>query len=299
MPEGPRQGRYAEPLSADEIRLASRSQWSGVAEGWARNVERRESGASGAAADWMLDAVAVRPGSRVLELACGAGDVGLRAAEAVGPAGRVVCSDFAEPMLEVGRERARGMRLDNVETRTLDAEDLRLAGERFDAVLCRLGYMLMADAGKAINESCVALEPGGRLALGVWGSAERNPWLSLLTDAVMKTLGAPAPEPGTPGPFALSDHDRLRDLLGAAGLEDILIEDLHADRRHDSLEEWWAGTQDLSGPIAMLLSQLTADQVEEIRAAALDGAQAYVEPDGAVRFPATVVVAAATRPGGA
>jgi ubiquinone/menaquinone biosynthesis C-methylase UbiE len=59
----------------------------------------------------MLEAVALRPGERVLELACGDGEVGLRAAEAVGADGVVVCSGFAEPMTEVVAERAAARQL--------------------------------------------------------------------------------------------------------------------------------------------------------------------------------------------
>lgn len=280
-------------MGEDESREASRAQWSGVAEGWASAAERREGGPSGATADWMLAAADLSPGERVLELACGAGDVGMRAAEAVGPSGRVLCSDFAEPMVEVVRERASALGLAQVEARVLDAEELDTGGERFDAVLCRFGYMLMARPADALAGSFEALDPGGRLALAVWGTEESNPWLSLITSAVMKTLGAPPPAPGTPGPFALAGHDRLRELLEGAGFEDVLVDDLPTERRHESLQDWWAETEQVSGPIAALLSQLAEEQVTAIRDDARAGASRYVEDDGAVVFPARITVARA------
>lgn len=282
-------------MGGEELRKASKAQWSGVADGWAQGAERREGGPSGVAADWMLDAVNLVPGGRVLELACGAADVGLRAAEAVGPTGRVVCSDFAAPMVDVVRERVESLGLEQVEARVLDAEDLRLEGELFDAVLCRMGYMLMTDPAAALRGSGTVLDRGGRLALAVWGSPEANPWLSSVTDAVMNTLGAPPPAPGTPGPFALADHERLRDLIAGAGLDGIVVESVACERRHESLEDWWAETRRVSGPIGALFSQLPDDQVAAIREEAFARAQAHMLEDGAVRFPASVAAATAER----
>ena len=275
---------------------ASRAQWAGVASGWARAAGRREGGPSGAAADWMLRAAQLAPGERVLELACGAGDVGLRAAEAVGPTGRVLCSDFAEPMVQVAGQRAQELGLEQVETRVLDAQEPLPEEERFDAVLCRFGYMLMSDPGRALRAGWSALDRDGRLALAVWGPAKRNPWLSLITDAVMKTLGAPPPEPGMPGPFALADEDRLRGLLNDAGFGDVVVEQVEAQRRHDSLHEWWAETLEVSGPIGALLGQLEEAQVSAIRERAMRGARGHVAGDGSVSFPALIVGAAARRP---
>ena len=285
-------------MTDDSLREASRTQWARAADGWARESARREDGPSGAAADWMLRAVALEPGERVLELACGTGEVGLRAAAAVGPSGRAVLSDFAEPMVELVRERVSSAGLDQAEARVLDAEDPRLDGERFDAVLCRFGYMLMPDAGRALKASCGVLDRGGRIALAVWGPAERNPWQSLITDAVMKALDAPPPAPGAPSPFALADHERLRGLLADAGFVDIDVEDLDVERPRESVDEWWSGMLGASGPLSALLARLTEAQRAAVRDAAVQGARAYGEPDGSVRFPATVVVASARRTGG-
>jgi SAM-dependent methyltransferase len=259
-----------------------------VAGAWAEQAADREAGPPGEAADWMVRAAALAPGGRVLELACGAGDVGLRAAEVVGPEGRVLCTDFAEPMVEVVRERAAAAGLAQVEARVLDAQE-GIDDERFDAVLCRFGYMLMPDPGRALAASHRALVGGGRLALAVWGTAERNPWLSLVFDAVMSTLGAPPPEPGTPGPFALADEDGLRGMIERAGFREVTVEVLSGERRFESTAEWWEGTRDSAGPVAAILRHLDERQVAQIGERAL----AAGEPYGG-RFPAQIVAASAS-----
>ena len=281
----------------DDPREASRDGWSGVAAGWASGAEDRESGPAGRAAEWMLEAARLGPGGRVLELACGTGDTGLRAAEIVRCEGRVVCSDFAQAMVDIVAERAEALGLTQVEARVLDAENLRLDRERFDAVLCRFGYMLMADPARALRVTHSALQGGGRLALAVWGPAERNPWLSLVTGAVMKVLGAPPPAPSAPGPFALAQHERLLGLLTAARFADIVIEDLDDERVHLSLEEWWADTVKVSGPLSMLIQHLSPEQTAAVQEEAAMGARlrGFVDAGGVVRFPAQVVVASARR----
>src|SRR5262245_18304114 len=114
--------------------------WSAVAPAWASHaefVDRRAAGLTGA----MLDAVALRPGDRVLELACGAGGVTLAAAPRVEPSGEVVCTDVADAMVEVARERAASLGLGNVTTRRRDLENIDEPDGAFDAVLCREGLM--------------------------------------------------------------------------------------------------------------------------------------------------------------
>lgn len=267
-----------------------REHWGTVAAGWVAGAEQREQGPMGAAARWMLDAVALSPGERVLELAGGVGDVGLAAAAAVGPAGRVVCSDYAEAMVEAVRGRAEG--LAQLEARVLDAQDLQL-DERFDVVLCRFGYMLMPDPARALRCSREVLVEGGRLALAVWGPGESNRWLSGVTDPLMEVLGAPPPEPGTPGPFALGDPERVRALVSEAGFRDAVVEVLELERRYASLDEWWEGSTAGDGPLSTTLQYLAEDQLERLRSLAFDRASDLVAADGAAVFPAQVVVASA------
>ena len=131
---------------------------------------------------WMIEAVAPQPGQRVLELAAGLGRDGLLAAELVAPLGGVIVSDQAEAMLAGARARAAALGLANVEFQVLNAEWIDLPLASVDTVLCRWGYMLMADPAAALAETRRVLRPGGRVALAVWDEIARNPW-ALLPDA--------------------------------------------------------------------------------------------------------------------
>jgi enediyne biosynthesis protein CalE5 len=281
---------------SDEAHDAGQEQWGSSAEAWLRAAEEEETGASASATTWMLGAAGLQPGDRVLELACGAGRVGLQAAELVQPDGTVLCSDFSQSMVEAVEKRIGRTGIANAEARVLDAQDLDLEEASFDLVLCRFGYMLMPDPLRALAESRRVLRPGGRSVLAVWGTAEKNPWLGTVTNAVMETLGAPPPQPGTPGPFALGEVGRLRETIEGAGLVDVEVVKIDTEQSYDSLEGWWEQLREVSGPLAALLDALPTDQAEAIKTAAFAAARRYVRSGGEVVFPANVVGASGNRP---
>lgn len=281
-------------MTPDESRAASQEAWADSASAWAKAAAEPEVGASAVTTAWMLEQAELRAGERFLELACGAGRVGLAAAERVGPSGVAVLSDFAEPMVEATRVGAERLGLGNVDARVLDAETVDLGDERFDAVLCRFGFMLMADPAAAMKGSATALVPDGRLVMAVWGEESTNPWLTTIFEAVMGHFDAPAPEPGTPGPFALGDPERVRALLAGAGFVEVEVTELEAEQTYESLDAWWDEIRAVSGPLASLLNALPSDDYEAIRARAVGEATKYADSQGAAAFPATIVAARAS-----
>src|ERR1700684_1145480 len=170
----PEEGRGGD--APREHRAASLAHWEEAASGWvARQATLRE--LSAPVSHWMIDAVDPQPGQRVLELAAGLGETGFLAAEMVAPVGGLITSDQADAMLDGARKRAGELNLTNVEFQVLNAEWIDLPVASVDAVLCRWGYMLMADPAAALGETRRVLRPGGRLALAVWGTLARKPWV--------------------------------------------------------------------------------------------------------------------------
>ena len=121
--------------------------WGSVAGAWAdhaEEVERRSEVVNRA----MIDAVRPAPGDSVLELACGAGGLGLAIADMVAPGGRVLLTDVAPEMVEIASVRAS--RRDEhasvlVTARVIDLERIDLPDESFDIVVCREGLMFALD----------------------------------------------------------------------------------------------------------------------------------------------------------
>src|SRR5206468_8576152 len=113
-----------------------------VADAWDRNTEYIDSH-SIAATEALVEAVGVRPGDRLLELAAGPGTLGGQWSELVGPTGHVVISDIAPGMVDAARRRNAG--LVNVEAEILDASCIDYPDASFDIVVCRMGLMFTPD----------------------------------------------------------------------------------------------------------------------------------------------------------
>jgi SAM-dependent methyltransferase len=280
-------------FDANAHRESSLQGWEEAAAGWVRSGERvRAFGAP--VSHWMLDAVAPQPGQRVLELAAGLGETGLLAAELVAPVGGVVISDQADAMLAGARERAAELGLANVEFQAINAEWIDLPVASVDAVLCRWGYMLLADPAAALAETRRVLRPGGRLALAVWDSIERNPWAAFPGLELRERGLAPASEPGAPGPFALGDAERVRELLEQAGFADVRVEALDLHRMHTDFDEFWETTLDLSRAFHDAVFERPPGEVEEIRAAVKARLAPFEARDGGLDIPARTLVASAS-----
>src|SRR5881227_4112325 len=114
----------------------------------------------------MLDLAGVSPGSRVLDIAAGAGGQTLAAARRAGPTGQVLATDISPAILEYAAESAREAGLDNVGTREVDGENLSAGVDEagFDAVISRVGLIYFPDQQAALAGMRRALRPGGRIS---------------------------------------------------------------------------------------------------------------------------------------
>jgi SAM-dependent methyltransferase len=153
--------------STATLRAQLHGMWASVAPSWGEHADYADTRGAAVTAG-MLELSAPRPGERVLELACGAGGVGIAAAQLVGPAGEVALSDVAPEMTAIAAARAAALGLGNVRTLTLDLDDLDQPDLAYDVVLCREGLMFALDPAHACRDPLV-LRPGGRVALAVWG----------------------------------------------------------------------------------------------------------------------------------
>lgn len=279
--------------AARSHRAASLQNWEEAAAGWiARQQGMRELTAP--VSHWMIDACDLQPGQRVLELAAGIGETGFLAAELVAPAGGVITSDQADAMLDGARRRAGELGLTNVEFQVLNAEWIDLPVASVDAVLCRWGYMLMADPPVALAETRRVLKPEGHVALAVWDSLERNPWaLHPAAELIERGLTEP-PAPGTPGPFALADKQGLRELLESAGFHEVWVERVALTQRQAGFEEFWETTLDLSRAFHDAVLARPQAEIDDIRASLAKRLREFTAADGSLEIPMQCLMGAAT-----
>jgi ubiquinone/menaquinone biosynthesis C-methylase UbiE len=272
-------------IDPDAYREQSRANWGEMAHGW---EERHEwmLGNTRVVIDRLVELAAPHPGQTFLELACGPGDLSFAVAERVGAEGRVMATDFSPEMLDVARRdgEARGLR--NVEYRVADAEDLELGDGSVDGVLCRWGFMLMADPAAAFAEARRVLRAGGPLAFSVWAAPDRNPWASLPAATLVEHGVLPAPEPGVPGPFALADPDQIRSLVTAAGFEEPQLEEIGFAFRYADADDLWDTMLQLAGSLARAINELDADERQVTRGAIAQSLEPYRQDDGSYNAPA-------------
>jgi len=133
----------------------------------------------------------VGPGSNALDICCGTGDLALELRRAIGPDGRVVGSDFSEPMLEIARRKSGEEGLP-VEFGWADALDLPYGDASFDAVTIGFGARNLADLDRGLKEMNRVLKPGGRLVILEITRPHREPlssFYSLWFDKLVPMLG--------------------------------------------------------------------------------------------------------------
>src|ERR1700722_19348255 len=281
------------PIDPDEQRFASRETWEQAAAGWGRMADQIRDWALDLSAK-MVDALALQPGQRVLGLAAGPGDTGFMAAELVAPGGTLICSDGAEAMLAVARERAAAQGLHNVEFRQLELEWIDLPTADVDAVLCRWGIMLVVDSETAAQEIRRVLKPGGRAALAVWDEPARNPWTTISSQALIELGFAAPPDPGAPGMFKLAGDGVLRELLQAAGLIDVRVTPVSMERRFDTVDQYLAETLAMSSLFRSAYRELELEQQLAVKRRIVRDARPFTADDGSLVLPGSSLVAVAS-----
>jgi SAM-dependent methyltransferase len=207
----------------------------------------------------------------------------------------VVISDFSAAMVSSAERHAAELGLDNIECRVLDAEHLDLPDDHFDAVVCRWGYMLMAEPGQALKESCRVLHAGGRLSCAVFAAPPLNPWASIPAGVLQAHGQLAAPGRGAPGIFALADPDRLRSLFAAAGFDEPTVEEVAFTLWFDDADDYWQFLTGAAGAIAVVLKQLEPAVLARVRSDVAERLSSFQGPRG-VELPALSLVASAVSP---
>jgi SAM-dependent methyltransferase len=199
---------------------ATREQWQAAANAWNEWGPLLRAWL-GPATEIMLDMAKVGPGSRVLDVAAGAGDQTLQTAARVGLNGYVLASDISSKILDFAARNARTAGYANVETKVLDGEDLVVPEASFDAVISRVGLIYFPDQQRALAGMKRALKPGGRVAAIVYSTPENNKFFSVPVSIIRRHAKLPAPQAGQPGPFSLGAPGVLEDQLAKAGFRGI------------------------------------------------------------------------------
>jgi SAM-dependent methyltransferase len=210
-------------LSVDAANTEQLRAWDGD-EGayWAEHADRFDRSVATYHAG-LLAAAAVTAEERVLDIGCGTGQT-TRDASRAASRGSAVGVDLSSRMLDVARRLAAEEGVTNVSFEQADAQIHPFPRDAFTLAISRTGTMFFGDLVDAFTNIGRALVPGGRLALVTWQPPPGNEWIREISGALAAGRDLPAPRLDAPGPFALSDPDRVRAVLTAAGFTDVDLE---------------------------------------------------------------------------
>ena len=227
-------------------------------------------------ADALIDAAALQPGERVLEVGAGTGVVTTRAEKRLMPGGTLWATDLSPGMLEIAR---RSVRDTNASFAIVDyTAPLPFLDASFDVVLSALTYL--QNSRQALEEVARVLRPGGRVALAMWGTYYGE--VRLMSKARRAVGQSPYPS-AAPG--------RAVRRLERAGFHRIARSDLEQATRFSSVEEYIAYRRGFGIPVGSSRAQ-HARFLEALRREALHAAA----DDGSLTLGWTVTVITARRP---
>ena len=273
-----------------KYKSATREQWQAAAVAWnAWGSFLRQW--LGPATETMLDMAHVGAADHVLDVAAGAGDQTLQAAQRVGPNGRVVATDIAPALLAHCEANARTAGFANVETLVADGEDMPVEPRSFDAVISRVGLIYFPDQQKALAGMHHALRPGKWVGAIVYATPDENKFFSIPVSIIRRRAALPPPLQGQPGPFSLGQPGAIESALERAGFRNISTRKVSADLAMPSAAECVRFERESFGALHQMLSSL--DEGAKADAwAEIEEKLAAFESNGRFCGPCTLIVAA-------
>lgn len=219
-------------------------------------------------AEGLLDRVEIGPDTKLLDVAAGSGALSIPAARR---GAQVVATDIAGALIERLRARAQAEDLSNVEAHVMDGQALDLDDDAFDVSASQFSISLFPDPQRGLDELARVTKPGGQVLVAVFGAAQTLEFLGSFLSAVQATVpGFTPPDFSDAPPTRLADPQKLRRMLGDAGLRDVTVDTTTWRMPFRDGSHLW----DLvlaSNPIgAVLVADLTEEQRTEVKTV-LDG----------------------------
>ena len=219
----------------------------------------------------LLDAAGISEGSRVLDLASGAGEPAITAGVRVGSTGSVTVTDVVSEMVEAAKRRCAKLGLSNMSFEVTAMERVPFPDDSFDAVTCRYGLMYCADPASAWRESARVLKRGGRAAHMVWGPEENNTMVWTVMRAANSAWGNPISDAEVGHPLRFGANGSLLPFIAAAGLENGTEQDIEVQPRIKVGVPFWQPLIEINaGDIWSGLSQELRRRTKEAVTAALE-----------------------------
>ena len=235
----------------------------------------------------MLDAVGVRTGDEVLDIATGPGYI---AAAAAKRGAKVTGLDFSSEMIAEATRLHPGITF-----REGDAGALPFDDASFDVVLIGFGILHFPDPDLALQEACRVLRKGGRFALSVWAGPNKAAGFGIIMRAIEKHGSSDTGLPPGPPFFRFSDPLQCKVAIAAAGFAGVKVGEVAQTWRFPSAADYFNGISASTVRTAAMLRAQAPANLAKIRAAVEEEARGFASADGAVALPMPALIATARK----
>ncbi len=237
----------------------------------------------------LLEMLDLLPGESVIDIACGSGLLTFPAMRSIGGSGRMVATDISEGMLNQAGAIAAAKGIANLEFGRMDAETLEFGTGTFDAAMCGLGLMYVADPLAALREMHRVLREGGRAAVAVWGARSRCGWAE-----VFPIVDRQVQSEVCPMFFQMGTGDALAYAMGVAGFSDVRAERISVDLHYETAEDACAAVF-VGGPVALAYRKFTDSVREKVHAEYLESIEPF-RLNGTYEIPGEYVIVCGRKP---
>jgi ubiquinone/menaquinone biosynthesis C-methylase UbiE len=237
--------------------------------------------------------LAPQPGERVLDLGTGPGEPALTIARAVGDSGHVTGVDLSENMVAIAQKvaTARGSR--NVDFRAMDCGALQFPDGTYDAAVSSFGFQIFTDPEAAAREAWRVLRPGGRIAVSVWSTGDKVPWIHAIIGPMLEH--AEPDETGyIPTPYETGGPGEMVTFLEQAGFDHAREERRTYSLRFDGPDGYLEALLKAT-PIGHSLSEEPPETQEEVLRKTRENLVQWKVPEGLL-IPGEAVFVSARRP---
>jgi ubiquinone/menaquinone biosynthesis C-methylase UbiE len=257
----------------DYYREYTRTTWNAVARAYLAFMDRLKP-----AHQELVRRLRPKSGDRILDLGSGPGEPAITIARLVGEQGRVMGVDLSKKMVDLAKSSARAQGVASAEFRVMDCEHLELPTDSFDAAVSAFGFQIFTHPEKAASETLRVLKPGGRMAVCIWSTGDRVPYLDAIIGPMLKH--AEPDETGyIPTPYEIGGDGEMVRFLEEAGFrsakEARVTQDFHFRDPEEYLDVTLRGT-----PIGHSLSEEEPAVQREVLSATRSNLQRWTTAGG-------------------
>jgi len=219
-----------------------------------------------------------RPGEHVLDLGTGPGEPAITIAQRIAPSGRVVGVDLSEKMVTIAVRSARAQGVRNAEFRAMDCSALAFGDGTFDAAISCFGFQIFTNPEKAALETHRVLNDRGRVAVAVWSTADKVPFLHAIVGPMLEH--AEPDETGyIPTPYETGGPGEMVEFLRAAGFGSATEERVRHSLMFQDADHYLRAVLDAT-PLGHSLREESPEVQEEVLRKTRDNLRQWMTPQG-------------------